>query len=191
MMLHHRHRLSKDIDIFLGDPQWLGYFNPDISDLAEEVCLDSIATSGFVKLYLEGGEIDFIVAGSVSACPTHQESILARDMHVETTTEIVGKKLLYRSDAFTARDLFDLSVALSHDPEGLAKIEGIEKSSKIALRTIQGSLHRLREDFGQIQTLDWSPTFDECLCSCTKWLKSMSQNMSARATPQHPFDLSR
>ena len=34
LMLRYGHRLSKDIDIFVPDPQYLGFVNPRISDVA-------------------------------------------------------------------------------------------------------------------------------------------------------------
>jgi hypothetical protein len=35
LMLRYQHRRSKDIDIFVPDPQYLGYVSPRLSDLAE------------------------------------------------------------------------------------------------------------------------------------------------------------
>lgn len=35
LMLRHGHRLSKDIDIFVPDPQYLGFVSPRLSDAAE------------------------------------------------------------------------------------------------------------------------------------------------------------
>lgn len=34
LMLRHGHRLSKDIDLFVPDPQYLGFVNPRLSDVA-------------------------------------------------------------------------------------------------------------------------------------------------------------
>lgn len=35
LMLRMNHRHSKDIDVFLSDPQVLGFFNPRMSDSAQ------------------------------------------------------------------------------------------------------------------------------------------------------------
>jgi len=75
LMLRHSHRVSKDIDIFLDDPQWLGYFNPEISDVAEEIADFAIVDRRFVKLYCSEGEIDFIVAGNISRNPTMETEV--------------------------------------------------------------------------------------------------------------------
>ena len=37
LMLRHQHRHSKDIDIFVSDPQLLGYFSPRLSEVAERL----------------------------------------------------------------------------------------------------------------------------------------------------------
>jgi hypothetical protein len=37
LMRRHRHRLSKDVDIFVNDPQFLGYLTPRLSPTAESL----------------------------------------------------------------------------------------------------------------------------------------------------------
>jgi hypothetical protein len=37
LMRRHRHRFSKDIDIFINDPQFLGYLSPRLSPTAESL----------------------------------------------------------------------------------------------------------------------------------------------------------
>jgi Nucleotidyl transferase AbiEii toxin, Type IV TA system len=49
LMLRHRHRVSKDIDIFVPDPQYLGFVSPRLSDVAESVTQDYIEGPGYVK----------------------------------------------------------------------------------------------------------------------------------------------
>jgi hypothetical protein len=50
LMLRYHHRKSKDIDIFVPDPQYLGYVTPRLSDLAMEVASDYVEAAGYVKL---------------------------------------------------------------------------------------------------------------------------------------------
>jgi hypothetical protein len=50
LMLRYGHRLSKDIDIFVPDPQYLGYVSPRLSDVAAEVSEDYVEAAGYVKL---------------------------------------------------------------------------------------------------------------------------------------------
>jgi hypothetical protein len=37
LMFRYRHRLSKDIDIFVPDPQYLGFVTPRLSDTAADL----------------------------------------------------------------------------------------------------------------------------------------------------------
>lgn len=62
LMLRYGHRMSKDIDIFVPNPQYLGYVNPRISDAASDITTDYEEHAEFVKLVLPDGEIDFVVS---------------------------------------------------------------------------------------------------------------------------------
>lgn len=57
LMLRYQHRVSKDIDIFVPDPQYLGFVSPRLSDIAEEVSVEYVEGNGFVKLIRPEGEI--------------------------------------------------------------------------------------------------------------------------------------
>jgi predicted nucleotidyltransferase component of viral defense system len=172
LMLRHHHRVSKDIDIFLDDPQWLGYFNPEISDVADEIADFAIADRRFLKLYCPEGEIDFIVAGNVSHNPVVEADIFGRTVRAETTTEIVAKKLVYRAVDFTARDLFDLSLALHADAEGMEAIQALAAPyAPIILTRTESNRERFEEDYQAIITLDWHPSFDDCFAACRRWLE--------------------
>ena len=62
LMLEYRHRLSNDIDIFLPDPQLLGYFSPRLNDIIDADVERYDEQAEYVKLIHDYGEIDFIVA---------------------------------------------------------------------------------------------------------------------------------
>ncbi len=57
LMRRYRHRISKDIDIFLDDPQFLGYLTPRLNETAEQLTQNYDEQSGYLKLYLPEGEI--------------------------------------------------------------------------------------------------------------------------------------
>lgn len=57
LMLRLDHRLSKDIDLFVPDPQYLGYVSPRLSDPAENLTHDYQEGAIFVKLYLAAGKL--------------------------------------------------------------------------------------------------------------------------------------
>lgn len=50
LMLRYRHRFSKDVDIFVPDPQYLGFVSPRLSDVAESITHDYVEGPGYVKL---------------------------------------------------------------------------------------------------------------------------------------------
>src|SRR5256885_16848677 len=70
LMRRHRHRISKDVDIFVPDPQWLGYLTPRLNSRAESLAADYVGRAGFVKLYFPQGQNDFVVAGTFLPNPS-------------------------------------------------------------------------------------------------------------------------
>ncbi len=69
LMLRYRHRMSKDIDIFVPDPQYLGFVNPRLSDVAEGVSDQYVEGPGYIKLLRSEGEIDFVASPNLTAEP--------------------------------------------------------------------------------------------------------------------------
>lgn len=69
LMIKFAHRYSKDIDIFVGDPQVLGHLNPRLSPAAEMVTDQYDESAQHAKLRLPDGEIDFIGTGWLTGNP--------------------------------------------------------------------------------------------------------------------------
>ena len=113
MMIQMDHRESHDVDIFISDPQILPFLNPSVFDFDFE-----IAPSGYVgdgvrssKIYFEGmGEIDFIVASSLTKDPYVRKNIDGREVYLERIPEIITKKVFYRGANIKPRDIFDIAV---------------------------------------------------------------------------------
>jgi hypothetical protein len=105
-MLRIGHRQSKDIDIFVPDPQYLGYVNPRLSDVAEQVSSDYEENAEFVKFFLAAGEIDIVVGSALTDHPFDVRSYAGRDIKFETCAEIIAKKMWHRGNQSKARDLF-------------------------------------------------------------------------------------
>lgn len=61
LMLRLDHRHSRDIDLFVPDPQYLGHVTPRLCQVAEDLTTDYVEAAGFVKLLLPTGEIDVVV----------------------------------------------------------------------------------------------------------------------------------
>ena len=162
LMRRHRHRISKDVDIFVPDPQWLGYLTPRLNAKAESLAPDYVEQAGFVKLYFPEGEIDFVVSGPLTADPTVTEILFGREVQVETSAEIIAKKVWHRGAEFTARDLFDFALVAGREPDALAKIARILHARREAImRPLAAREAALREDFAALDVLEFSPSYNE------------------------------
>ena len=121
LMFRFGHRLSKDIDIFVPDPQYLGYVTPRLSDTAASLTEEYTEMPGsFVKLQFEEGEIDFVAAPNLTDAAWERWEIQGRPVRVETAAEVIAKKMVHRGDRATARDLFDLAMVVEREPDALA-----------------------------------------------------------------------
>jgi len=49
LMRRYRHRVSKDVDIFVPDPQYLGYLSPRLNDAADSLTSKYLETANSVK----------------------------------------------------------------------------------------------------------------------------------------------
>jgi hypothetical protein len=174
LMRRHRHRFSKDIDIFIGDPQCLGYLSPRLSNAVEAMTTHYIEQSGFVKLYFPEGEIDFVVSGSLTQNPTRTEVLFGRPVAVETSTEIIAKKVWHRGAEFTARDIFDLAMVIENEPQALPTIRPILRDRRaVILERIAHNHTGLREAFDALETIEYRRSFDECVDRVTQTLNSV------------------
>jgi hypothetical protein len=164
LMRRHRHRFSKDVDIFVPDPQYLGYLTPRLNPEAEKLTADYAEEAGSLKLRFPEGEIDFVVAGPLTPNPTMVEILFDRAVDVETSAEIVAKKVWHRGDRITARDIFDLAMVADLERDSLHSIRPILRGRReIALARIAANEAALREAFGALEVLEYRRTFDECV----------------------------
>jgi len=113
LMHKFNHRDSKDIDIFVVTPQLLSFLTPRLNDAIDHLVGRYDEQSNFIRIYLEQGEIDFIHSAPVTTIPPTKEIIRGFELLVDDPTEIVAKKVFYRSDEFKSRDIFDLAVVYS------------------------------------------------------------------------------
>ena len=164
LMRRHMHRLSRDIDIFVGDPQYFGYLTPRLNSTAEAMTGNYIEQAHSLKLVLSDGEIDFVASAPLTSNPFRIERIFERDVRVETSTEIVAKKLWHRGDQFTARDIFDLAMVAELEPEALEEIVPILQSRRdVILSRIDHLYSQLEEGFKALVRLDYQRSFAECV----------------------------
>ena len=126
LMMEYRHRLSKDIDIFLPDPQLLGYFSPRLNDVIDADVEHYNEQAEYIKLIYDDGEIDFIVAKPLLHKTCKILSMFATDIPCEHPLEIIAKKITYRGENFAVRDFFDLAtVCFYSDNSGINEIKRI------------------------------------------------------------------
>jgi hypothetical protein len=118
LMMRMRHRLSRDIDLFLHDAQWLAQLTPRLNDRIAGMVRDYSEQANSVKLVLSEGNIDFVVAGSVTSAEPHETlEFNGRKILLETTEEILAKKLYFRAALLKPRDAFDLVAASIASPD--------------------------------------------------------------------------
>lgn len=164
LMLRHRHRLSRDIDIFVPDPQLLGYLSPRLNAAAEALTASYVEQANFLKLYFAEGEIDFVVSRYLTAQPVARESVLGREMLVETSAEIIAKKVWHRAAEFTARDLLDLAMIAEREPQALLSVKDVLASRRsVLLKRLRSREAALREDFAALHLLEFRLGFDDCV----------------------------
>ena len=175
LMFRYQHRLSKDIDIFVPDPQYLSFVTPRLSDVAAAIS-DQYAEdqSSYVKLIRPEGEIDFVASPNLTDSPFEIWHIDGHHIRVETAAEIVAKKLWHRGDRATARDLFDLSLVIEREPEALIKAATfLLKNADVFINQITSRKTVLERQFAEIDTLAYTPSYDEAAERATAFLKSL------------------
>lgn len=164
LMFHYAHRLSKDIDIFVPDPQFLGYINPRIGGKGEELTQQYTDASEYIKLYLPEGEIDFVASSPLTLNPFEKHEVLGREVFLETPAEIVAKKLWHRGDRATPRDLLDLAVVIDHNYDAVLKNKDIfTKNLEAFIHQCEARKSILEPVYEAIEKLDCDLTYDACL----------------------------
>jgi predicted nucleotidyltransferase component of viral defense system len=172
LMRRHHHRFSKDVDIFIPDPQYLTHLTPRLNNDAEIMTSHYIEHQGSLKLIFPEGEIDFVVAGPLTPNPTNIEVLFGRKINIETSTEIIAKKIWHRGADFTARDIFDLAMVAEKEPKALVGIKPILQDRRDAILTRIGKYEAdLRETFAALETIEYRRSFDECVELATKALR--------------------
>jgi hypothetical protein len=164
LMRRFLHRVSKDIDIFVSDPQYLAYLTPRLNTKAETLTANYIEQAGFLKLYFPQGEIDFVASAPLTENPTVTETLFGREVRVETSTEIIAKKLWHRGEQFTARDIFDLAMVSEKEPQALLNNKPVLQTCRnVVLQRIVTQDAALRETFAALEILDYRRSYDECV----------------------------
>lgn len=161
-MLRIDHRESWDIDIFLSDPQHLAFLDPTKRDFRFEIRPSDQHGDGarFLKLaFADLGEIDFIVAATLTGSPATMETVEGEFLSLETVPEIIAKKVYHRGSALKPRDVFD--IAASADAQADDLIREL-RNYRHEVATAVSGLEKLNPEFVQsaISQLAIRPNFE-------------------------------
>jgi hypothetical protein len=130
----------------------------------EDVTTEYKDGTEFVKLFLPEGEIDFVASTTLTKNPFEEHEVLGRNILLETPIEIVAKKLWYRGDRATPRDLLDLALVIEHNYSGILEHSDVF-AKNIDAFTEQCDSRRaiMLPAFEAIERIDFKLSFDECL----------------------------
>jgi Nucleotidyl transferase AbiEii toxin, Type IV TA system len=174
LMLRYQHRRSKGIDIFFRDPQALGYVTPRLSASAEKISRDYVETANHVKLVRSEGEIDFVASSDLTTPGFETWQIDGHSINVETSVEIIAKKMSHRGNAVTARDLFDLALIVEREPKALqTAAQFIVRYRDSFLEQLKSRHKILTMQFGEIDTWKYQPTFLDCVDIAKRFLRRL------------------
>ncbi len=164
LMLRIGHRQSKDIDLFVPDPQYLGHINPRLSEVAEDISTDYEENAEFIKFYLPQGEIDIVVGTALTEQPFDVVTYAGREIKVETCAEIIAKKMWHRGDQAKARDLFDLCAVADANPAGIEQAAPfLRKHGAAFLARLQVRSQITQAEFEAIDSLAFQASFKTCV----------------------------
>lgn len=164
LMFHYAHRKSKDIDIFIPDPQFLGFINPRLGGRGEDVTSDYQDTAEYVKLFLPEGEIDFVASSTLTKNPFEDHVVLGRNILLETPIEIVAKKIWHRGDSATPRDLLDLAIVIDHHYSEILDHRDVFVKNIVKFTDQCASRKSfMLPVFEAIEKIEFNLSFDECL----------------------------
>ncbi|MGL2389730.1 nucleotidyl transferase AbiEii/AbiGii toxin family protein [Helicobacter pylori] len=149
-MYYFQHRLSFDIDLFVNDAQYLGFFSPklwidDCSHFDSAKYIDQHNHIGITNK--DNIKIDILIDyASNEGYIDDSKKIFAFDIYIESLENIITKKITFRKTDNKTRDIFDIAVALHNDSNLFDKLLNAQKISKQDLLTLQNSLQELNKE---------------------------------------------
>lgn len=187
LMLSLRHRISRDIDLFIRDPQWIGYLSPRLNDRFDGVISGYSEEANFIKLRLPDGEIDFIVGMSLLGLPA--ESHPGTRFALEPVAEVLAKKLFYRGWALTARDVLDWMIIEQQLPQSVP-VDRLAELLKTRFDDLRAALERLSaspatlQEWAAIAAAPEKPPLEKALAWAREQL-AVYQQITGTHTPSH------
>ncbi|MGQ0684726.1 nucleotidyl transferase AbiEii/AbiGii toxin family protein [Bradyrhizobium sp.] len=182
LMLHAGHRLSRDIDAFIDDPQYLGIMSPKVTDVWG--CRSWDDAAHYLKLRFAEGEIDFIVSPPLSGLAASFHEVDLTDLpakrkvviQIEHPAEIALKKMHYRPTMLKPRDIFDIAVADSIDHDALIGNSNVVSDKKSALlHRLNGIDRKFLQD--ELAELDIREGWDDQKRNCLETVRSLVEQI--------------
>jgi Nucleotidyl transferase AbiEii toxin, Type IV TA system len=182
LMIQADHRLSRDIDAFIDDPQYLAILSPETTDVWKCSAWDRAAH--YLKLKYPEGEIDFIVSAPISALPPIEKQIDLKEMRkgskptiqLDPPTEIALKKLHYRATMLKPRDVFDIAVVASiAGAELAAHLHEVAARKDDLVRRLDG----IKEDYvhAELAELDIRSGWEKHKTTCLETVRGIVRSI--------------
>lgn len=110
------------------------------------------------------GEID-VVVGAPLTVPNHEiVEYEGRPIRVETSAEIIAKKMWHRGDQAKSRDLFDLCAVATLEPEAIeVALPFMRRHAAAFLQRLDARAEMAETEFEQIDARSFQMSFWECL----------------------------
>ena len=138
--------------------------NPRLGGPAEELTSEYEESAEFIKLQLPEGEIDIVVGAPLTAPSFEVVEYERHPIHVETSAEIIAKKMWHRGDQAKARDLFDLCAVATFEPEAIdAARPFMRRHAAAFLQRLEVRAEKAELEFDEIDARSFRMPFWECL----------------------------
>lgn len=148
-LYYFHHRLSFDLDFFLGDLQYLSLFSPKLwLDDYDQFDERYVEQGKYISVSTKDGvKIDLLVDNSGSGYFLDNSRMLfSFDLYVEKIGDIIAKKVRFRKNDNKARDIFDMAVALQDDPALFDELLKAQKIEVQDLLELKDSLEKLDQE---------------------------------------------
>lgn len=159
LMIQLEHRLSKDIDLFINDPQYIPLLSPRTGGESIWYSEHYDEAAHYLKIRYDEGEIDFIVADLLTTAPIVEYEFRGWKVPMEHPVEIAIKKLYHRAEGFKPRDIFDVAVIMTrHEDLLVANLHLLRE----VRRTLVHRLETLPQDYHErvLEELEILPAWD-------------------------------
>lgn len=161
---HFQHRLSFDLDFFVGDCQYLDFFRPKLW-IDDYNCFSSEYTdqAHHIQINTEKVKIDILSTQFFTPPCYDWLEIFPFEMCVESIEDIIAKKIHFRKENNVTRDIFDMAVAIKNDENLFANLLNLGAVTREDFAKLHNALLQLDKTryFGQVKITKPSSQYDK------------------------------